>query len=252
MKRLLVVPAAGRGSRLGSSIPKALVKVNSRPMLQRLIDAHRRTVDHIVVVIAPDTFELFDEFRRLQDMELELVVQDQPTGMLDAIHLAEPIAARVKPERILVTWCDQIGVTPATIGRLDARSRAADAPALVFPTFVVSRPYIHFDRDATGRIVGVRQRREGDLMPESGETDMGLFDMSLEAYVGDLGRFAQASKPSSATGERNFLPFIPWLASRKTVETIPGTSAIEVLGVNTPDDLAAMTAHLAEVEQNSV
>jgi bifunctional UDP-N-acetylglucosamine pyrophosphorylase/glucosamine-1-phosphate N-acetyltransferase len=251
MKRLLIIPAAGRGSRLGSSMPKALVRVNGRPMLQRLIDVHRRTVDLIVVVIAPDAVGRFGEFRRSQDADLELIVQDRPTGMLDAIRLAEPVAARLKPERVLVTWCDQIGVTPATISRLDARSRAADAPALVFPTFLVSRPYIHFDRDTNGRIVGVRQRREGDEMPETGETDMGLFDLSLHAYLSDLARFAQVSQPS-ATGERNFLPFIPWLSSQTAVETITGNSAIEVLGVNTPDDLAAMAAHLAEVEQNTV
>ena len=87
-------------------------------------------------------------------------------------------------------------------------------------------------------------------MPARGETDMGLFDLSLDAYLGELARFTRESAPSTSTGERNFLPFIPWLASRQAVETIRGVSAMEVLGINTPDDLAAMEAHLLEAQRD--
>jgi hypothetical protein len=123
---------------------------------------------------------------------------------------------------------------------------SSGAAALVFPTLEVERPYIHFDRDEGGRIVGVRQRREGDRMPDRGETDMGLFDLSRDAYQRDLAAFANEAPASSGTGERNFLPFIPWLAARSAVETIPGSEGIETIGINTPEELAAVEAHLAE------
>ena len=38
--RVLIVPAAGRGQRLGSSVPKVLVPVNGRPMLHHLLDLY--------------------------------------------------------------------------------------------------------------------------------------------------------------------------------------------------------------------
>ena len=50
--------------------------------------------------------------------------------------------------------------------------------------------------------------------------------------------------PGRGTGERNFLPFIPWLAGRKPVVTFPCTDPMEALGINTPEDLQQVEAWL--------
>jgi bifunctional UDP-N-acetylglucosamine pyrophosphorylase/glucosamine-1-phosphate N-acetyltransferase len=245
MDRLLIVPAAGRGSRLGVETPKALVHVAGSPMLTHLLRRHRPFVNHVVIVVAPPAMELFAAFVAGCGVPIDLVVQPSPTGMLDAIILARPFVAAHRPTRVAVTWCDQIALASSTVARLSRRTMSVGAPALVFPTAMVDRPYIHFDRDAAGHIVGVRQRREGDHMPERGETDMGLFDLSLDAYLHDLEEFSSQAATSEGTGERNFLPFIPWLAARTAVESLPGGSAIETVGINTPEELAAIEKHLS-------
>lgn len=245
MDRILIVPAAGRGSRLGVDTPKALVPVNGRPMLDHLLDRHGAFVSRVVVVVAPGAFDLFAAFAAERGVAIDLVIQPNPTGMLDAITLAQPLVAARRPARVAVTWCDQIALASSTVARVSDRAMSTAAPALVFPTALVEQPYIHFDRDAGGRIVGVRQRREGDGMPDRGETDMGLFDLSRDAYLHHLTAFAGEARASEGTGERNFLPFIPWLAARTLVETIPGGTPIEAVGINTPEDLAAVAAHLA-------
>ena len=56
-----------------------------------------------------------------------------------------------------------------------------DASAIL-PTSRQAPPYIHLDRDPDGRITAIRQRREGDEMPAIGESDMGLFSLSPDAY----------------------------------------------------------------------
>lgn len=245
MDRVLIVPAAGRGSRLGASLPKALVPVSGRPMLAHVLALHAPTVSRVVLVAAPDAHATFRQFVADCPLPVDVAIQREPTGMLDAVLEARTLVLASRPARLLVTWCDQIAVAPQTIARLAARATAADASALVFPTLVVNAPYIHFDRDGAGRIIGVRQRREGDAMPERGETDLGLFDLSIEAYCDYLPRFAATSVPGSGTRERNFLPFIPWLAARRPVETIAGESAVETLGINTPEDLRAVEQVLA-------
>ena len=47
------------------------------------------------------------------------------------------------------------------------------------------------------------------------------------------------------TGERNFLPFLPWIERVGRVTTFPCLDAEETIGVNTPADLAAIEAYLA-------
>lgn len=244
MDRLLIVPAAGRGSRLGVDTPKALVRVAGRPMLEHLLARHTPFVDRFVIVVAPSAVDLFAAFIAGQPAPIDIVVQPRPTGMLDAITLAAPLVADHRPGRVAVTWCDQLAVSHATAERLWRHATSPLAASLVFPTLEVEQPYIHFDRDGSGRITGVRQRREGDRMPQRGETDMGLFDLSLDAYLRDLADFATGARASSGTGERNFLPFIPWQASRALVETITGADPIETVGINTPEELAAVEAHL--------
>jgi bifunctional N-acetylglucosamine-1-phosphate-uridyltransferase/glucosamine-1-phosphate-acetyltransferase GlmU-like protein len=175
---------------------------------------------------------------------LTLVQQREPTGMLDAILLAHATAARVQPSSVWVTWCDQVAVHPRTIERLAARTSIASDAAMVMPTVMQPRPYIHLERDADGRIIRVLHRREGDPMPEVGESDMGLFALSPPTYLDRLPAYAAEVEIGRATGERNFLPFIPWLARTETVSTFGAENPMEAIGINTPQDLREVEEYL--------
>ncbi len=241
MKRLLIIPAAGRGSRLGGSTPKPLVHVNGRPMLDHLADLYGPVVDATVVVANPAfAADIVRWGRGVRGVSV--AEQTSPTGMLDAILLAAPFVREKAPDEIWITWSDQVGVLPQTVQRLADTSSAAPRPALTLPTVSRSHPYIHFERDTTGRIRRLLQRREGDAMPEDGESDMGLFAMTRETFEFDLQAYAREAPAGSATGERNFLPFIPWLAQRKTVSTFACTDPMEAVGINTPEDLRQVEA----------
>ena len=82
-------------------------------------------------------------------------------------------------------------------------------------------------------------------MPERGEGDIGLFAMSAQAYLDDLPEYAARAALGAQTGERNYLPFIPWLARRDLVKTVAASSAIEAIGINTPEELDRIAQHLA-------
>ena len=245
-RRVLIIPAAGRGTRLRSPLPKPLVPVAGRPMLDLLFALYRPYVDRFVIVANPESERAIRELcATSQPGAVDFAVQHAPTGMLDAILLASDAVRATPAETVWITWADQVAVRRETVAAL---AWASDEPgvALALPTLQRAHPYTLLERDGSGRIVRVRYRRENDPMPAAGESEIGVFSLSRDAYLQELPRFAaeSAMEPGAATGERNFLPFIPWLGARREVVTFPAMEDVEAVGVNTPDELAIVEAAL--------
>ena len=238
-QRVLLIPAAGRGTRLKSRLPKPLVPVAGRAMLDWLFDLYAPWIGRFIVVVNPESREAIRAHCAARREQVAFVVQERATGMLDAILLADSVVRESEVETIWVTWADQIAVRAETVRALAAACAEAGA-AMALPVVVREHPYTLLERDAAGRIVAVRFRRENDPMPAAGESEMGLFGLSRATYLEELPRFAEeiGASRGTATGERNFLPFIAWLAERRRVVTFPCTEEIEAVGVNTPEELA--------------
>lgn len=242
--RILIVPAAGLGSRLRTTVPKFLAVVNGRPMLDWLLDLYRDAVDRIVLIVHPSFADQGHLYSGPAGVRVEYRVQESPTGMLDAVLLARDAVIASNATRVLVTWCDQVAIHPQTVARLTELSEAHPGVPLVLPTARRRDPYIHFERDSTCRIIRVLHRREGDRLPDEGESDVGLFSLSREAFLTELPRFAAVAASGSTTRERNFLPFIPWMAARGEVLTFPCVDELEAVGVNTPEELRMVERYL--------
>ena len=244
MDRLLIVPAAGAGTRLGVGLPKLLVPVDGIPMIARVLSLYADLAARAAIVVQPATLAEVRRQLTAPPMPIDFVVQEQPTGMLDAILLAAPVVHRWQPDRIWITWCDQIALLPATLETLRAIDDAAPAPPLALPTCRTREPYVHIERTSSGRIVRVLHRREGDTMPDVGETDAGLFDLSGRAYSTDLPAYAASPQIGAQTGERNFVPFVAWMAGRGPVATVACSEPEEAVGINTPGELRRIEEHL--------
>jgi bifunctional UDP-N-acetylglucosamine pyrophosphorylase / glucosamine-1-phosphate N-acetyltransferase len=246
MKRLLVIPAAGRGSRLGWDGPKALCPVAGRPMIDYLFARYRPLVDRFIVVASPGAAAAMQAHCARVEPRAECVLQPQPTGMLPAILCARTSVEAHAPDQVWITWCDQIAISARTASRLAGEFDRHTEAAMVFPTVQQQPPYIHFARDLQGQIVKVLQRREGDPMPSTGESDTGVFALSADTYLGTLVEYDQLSTSASGTGEKNFLPFIPWLAARATIRTFALDDATEAIGINTPAERDTVEKYLRE------
>lgn len=214
-------------------------------MMDYLLDLYAPIVGRFIFVVRPGVEDAVVERGRGRGLRVECGIQETPSGMLDAILAPMERVRRLQPAWVWITWCDQVAMSSGTINSL--RDSLGAGCLLALATCRQPHPYIHFDRDASGRIIGLRQRREGDEMPENGESDAGLFVLSYDAYTGLLPAFAAQAGAGRATGERNFLPFITWLSAREAaaVRTVPCRDVTESVGINTPEELRRVEAHLA-------
>jgi bifunctional UDP-N-acetylglucosamine pyrophosphorylase/glucosamine-1-phosphate N-acetyltransferase len=246
MSRLLIIPAAGRGSRLRTDLPKPLYPVAGKPLIDYVLDLYQEQVDHIVLVLHSSFADQVEAHCQARMASIEIALQHNADGMLPAILLAHGNVTRHQPDHVWISWCDQIAVRHGTIDRLAQISEGELAPAMTIPTVTRPKPYIHFERNSAGTISQVLQRREHAAMPQVGEGDSGVFCLTRSAYLEDLVAFSKQVVPGTGTGEANFLPFIPWLAAKARVETFPVEHESESIGINSQQDIDALKGHLPE------
>jgi bifunctional N-acetylglucosamine-1-phosphate-uridyltransferase/glucosamine-1-phosphate-acetyltransferase GlmU-like protein len=213
-------------------------------MIDYVFDLYAPVVERFILVLHPAFAQEVQRYCAGHTLPLEYAVQESPTGMLDAILIPYERVHHYQPTSVWITWCDQIAVHPRTVTCLATLSAADPEAAVILPTITRVQPYVHLVRNAQQDIIDILHQREGDVMPAVGEGDMGLFCLSRTAYLDLLMHFSCTVGQGSVTHERNFLPFIPWLAGRARVRTFPGQDEIESIGVNTLDDVRRLEQYL--------
>jgi bifunctional UDP-N-acetylglucosamine pyrophosphorylase/glucosamine-1-phosphate N-acetyltransferase len=241
-----VIPAAGRGSRLGFHRPKILYPVAGRPILDWLLDFLLPNCEQLVFVLSPaGVADVGVELELRIPGRYHIVVQERPTGMGDAVALALP---SVRTPQVAIVWGDQVGLRRKSVEACLRLQQGPLAPDLTFPTVTRDRPYIHFERDSRGRIVALLQAREGDHMPAWGESDTGFFCFRTPVLLRLLGELREASTKGSGTGEFNLLPVIP-LAARQGIVLTPRVVTVEeTVGVNSAEDAGVLDEFLRRAD----
>jgi bifunctional UDP-N-acetylglucosamine pyrophosphorylase/glucosamine-1-phosphate N-acetyltransferase len=200
-----VIPAAGRGTRLGSDRPKVLFEIAGRTILDWLLDLLLPRCEWIVLVAAPWSAAAIGEAAAERSSRVRIAIQPEPVGMADAVERG---LASVDTENVLLIWGDQAGVRAASLDCAMGMHAQGCALATV-PTVVRKRPYIHLERDASGRITSVLQAREGDALPAEGESDTGVFLFRTRALRRSLDAMRRTgSGLGKITREFNLLPVL--------------------------------------------
>ncbi len=239
-----LVPAAGRGSRLGFDRPKILFPIAGATILEWLVDLLRPLCARFVLVVSPEGAGLVEEAAsRLLPGRHAISRQAEPRGMADAICCGLPM---VETRHTLIVWGDQVALLPASLQFSMRLHQGIAQPAAVCPTLWRDRPYIHFERGESGQVVRILQAREGDSMPERGESDSGVFLFRTEALRRHLPRLLESTECTGRqTGELNFLPIFPMLDSQPgQLITAPIMTEAESVGVNSPADAAYLARQL--------
>jgi len=230
MKICAVIPAAGQGSRLGTTTPKILTRLSADHTVWSILQAKLAPlVDHTHLVLSPDGAKLFPPL----PPDTSFSIQQNPTGMGDAIFGAR--AAWAEFDAILIVWGDQVFVSGDTLRRSVAGLTVERQ--LVLPVTRMATPYVEYVFDGP-KLIKVLQTREGDQTKANGYSDVGTFLLSTPGLAECWDSYLAQAARGGTTREINFLPFLPFLsAAGWTVTALEVSDPTEARGINTPEDL---------------
>lgn len=228
-----VIPAAGRGTRLGGpERPKILTPLTPQDTIWSIL--YRKLVplvDHIHLILSPTGAA---EFPALP-ANVSVGIQPEPTGMGDAIFRGFDVWSSY--DAILIVWGDQVFVSRGTLARTIAALGCAQNHA-VLPVTRMAAPYVEYVFDGL-RLARVLQTREGDITTANGYSDVGTFLLSTQDLDPAWKEYLASASRGAGTGEINFLPFLPFLSAKGwTITPVEVADATEARGINTKDDLA--------------
>ncbi|HMH65898.1 MAG TPA: NTP transferase domain-containing protein [Rhizomicrobium sp.] len=232
MKVCAVIPAAGRGTRLGADTPKILTPLNARDTIWSVLYTRLAPlVDHIHLVLSPEGAAVFPAL----PANVSTSIQPVPIGMGDAIFRGHDVWSHY--DAVLVVWGDQVFVSNNTLSRALAALKTPDHHA-VLPVTRMAAPYVEYVFDGP-RLTQVLQTREGDATTPNGFSDVGTFLLATRDLKPAWDAYLATAPRGTGTGEINFLPFLPYLSARGwTVTPLEVADATEARGINTKDDLA--------------
>jgi len=84
----IIIMAAGKGTRMGSELPKVLVPLHGRPMLDYLLDSIAKTAPTLkpIIIVSPDNKEIIAA--ALKRYDVQYAIQDKQLGTGHAVASA--------------------------------------------------------------------------------------------------------------------------------------------------------------------
>ncbi len=227
----VVILAAGAGTRMKSTLPKALHPLAGRPMISHLLDTVAALrANKIVVVVGPGmegVAELVAPYR--------VVVQRERLGTGHAVLQAEA-ALDGFAGTVLVLYADTPLISAATLTRMTETFRATKAPAVTVLGFRPSDPA------AYGRLVMKGNALQAiveakDATPA--QKRIGLVNAGAMAIDGrHLWRLLHQVKPDNAKGEFYLTDVVALARKARLPAAVVEAHAGEVLGINSRAELA--------------
>lgn len=235
---IAVILAAGKGTRMRSTLPKVLHRAAGRPLLAWAVDAARQAgAGRILIVVGHGAEQVQEE---ITGPDLGWVVQAEQRGTGHA--LAEAEAEIAGAATVLVLSGDVPLVTPATLARLAEAARGtggalavAELPDPGSLGRVLARPDGSLDRivearDATPDVLAVRR------------VNAGLYALPAPAIFDYL----RGIEPHNAQGELYLTDAVTAAAADQPVHLVPLADPAEAWGVNNRRELALVHRRLVD------
>ena len=243
-KTTAIVLAAGKGTRMKSDLPKVLLPVCGRPMIDYVLDALAKGgVDRVIVVVGYRA----EMVRAVVDgrVGVEFALQAEQLGTGHAVMICRELLAGYNGPVLIVTGDAPLMQADSVAALLkDYQRRPA---ACVFGTAYKDNPggLGRILRDAQGNFLGIIEHR--DATPEQRQ----ITEVNMSCYVfncRDLLGVLDHLRPDNRQGEY-YITDAPGalVAQGKEVRALPVLKPCEALGINTIEELAAVEVELGKM-----
>lgn len=237
-REVVIILAAGKGTRMGSPGPKVLARLCGRPMIEWVINAVRKAGITRVLVVVGHKKEGVTMV--LEGLGVDWVEQPQQLGTGDALKVASALLKSHviddTPEDIIVLPGDAPLVKPDTIKTLGKMHRETHSDATIVTAYLDDpRGYGRVVRDVQGRVRGIVEELDAtEEEAEIKEVNSGVYCFRLAPLLEALERLT----PGNRKGEYYLTQVIEVLSGMgKRVNAVVVSDPNEVLGVNSPEDL---------------
>ena len=225
MKIFPVILAAGKGTRMNSSLPKVLHLVGGKPMLQHVVDSCLQLNINEMAIVYGHGGELVRETVENKNIHWALQADQKGTG-----HAVAQAEAVIKDDMtVLIAYGDVPLIKPDTLKLL--AEKLEDSVLSVLTTYVDDPfGYGRIVRDNSGKIVSIVEEKDAnDEQRKIQEINTGF----IAAKGSDLKRWLKQIEPNNKQGEYYLTDCIALAVSEGgVVESAVCDNPLEVQGVN--------------------
>jgi bifunctional UDP-N-acetylglucosamine pyrophosphorylase/glucosamine-1-phosphate N-acetyltransferase len=236
---LVVVLAAGEGTRMRSSRPKVLHAIGGQSLIAHVLCAVGTTAGQTAVVVGPGQEAVVKAVKTLMP-GAEFYVQRERRGTAHAV-LAAKAALKRGADDVVIAFADTPLITPQTIARLRGALAAGAVVAVLGFRPADPTGYGRLIVDAAGQLTAVREER--DASPA--ERTIRLCNSGLMALAGDTAlAILEQIRDDNAKRELYLTDAVAVARAMGFTAAALETEPDEVHGVNTQAQLAEADAIL--------
>ena len=230
----IVILAAGMGKRMRSQLPKVLQPIAQKPMIDHVLDKARAIEgEHRIIVVVGHAADVVKNYLK-DNHDIQFALQAEQLGTGHALMQALPLCEPDKPTLVLLG--DVPLIETQTLETLI--KEAGNELGLLTVKLDNPTGYGRIVRDANGAACAIVEEKDADAEQRKiNEVNTGIMVLPTNR----LNEWLSALKNENAQGEYYLTDVIAMaVANQVTVHTACASSAVEVEGVNSKIQLAAL------------
>ncbi len=248
-KSVAIIMAAGKSTRMKTTLPKVMHKVSHRPMLAYVLDACRQAgIEKMVVVVGYGKEIIMDAFK--DDQDIVWVEQTEQLGTGHAVMCCEDELKDFDGQTIVLCGDGPL-IQSQSLDTLISTHSEENAQATLI-TAMVDDPkgYGRIYRDPSGKLLGIVEHNDCT------DEQLKICEINPSYYCFDnqlLFELLKQVKPDNAKGEYYVTDVLKMIIdSGKKAVAIEGVDPEDVLSVNSRDQLVVVNKMMQQRVQRKL